>query len=305
MATTHDTDTETLHAPELGEPGTPCEHCGAALAADQRYCLNCGLRRAEARLPFREILAERAAVQPPPTGPVAAGTPVPGGGGLNPLTAAVGVLAVALLLGVGLVIGLWAQDDEPARPPVVNVTGGGGAGPATKAAFSEDWPPGKEGFTVQLQVLPKAGTQPAAIAAAKAAATAKGAQEVGALDSDQHTSLDAGSYVVYSGVYDTKKEADAALKPLKVKFPQAQVVEVSAAGAAGSGTGTEKADASAPDTGSAKKASKKELQDLQSSSGKDYAKKSKKLPDKLATEGKPPPKDNKAPGAGSEGTTIP
>ena len=33
-------------------------------------------------------------------------------------------------------------------------------------------------------------------------------------------------------------------------------------------------------------------------------KKSKKLPDKVGTGGKPPPKDNAAPGGGSEGTTI-
>ncbi len=39
--------------PGLGEHGEPCRGCGAPLAADQRYCLNCGLRRGEPRVDFR------------------------------------------------------------------------------------------------------------------------------------------------------------------------------------------------------------------------------------------------------------
>ncbi len=34
----------------------PCPTCGAAMAADQRYCLSCGNRRAEARLDYLEVL---------------------------------------------------------------------------------------------------------------------------------------------------------------------------------------------------------------------------------------------------------
>jgi hypothetical protein len=34
----------------LGSPGDPCAVCGAPLAADQRYCLNCGERRGPRRL---------------------------------------------------------------------------------------------------------------------------------------------------------------------------------------------------------------------------------------------------------------
>ncbi len=46
--------------PVLGLHGEPCASCGAPLAADQRYCLSCGTRRAGSRLPFRDILAEPA-----------------------------------------------------------------------------------------------------------------------------------------------------------------------------------------------------------------------------------------------------
>jgi hypothetical protein len=37
---------DTIEQPVLGEHGEPCRECGVPLAADQRYCLNCGARRA-------------------------------------------------------------------------------------------------------------------------------------------------------------------------------------------------------------------------------------------------------------------
>jgi hypothetical protein len=37
MATTQD-----IHAPTLGTRGEPCASCGAPLAGDQRYYLECG-----------------------------------------------------------------------------------------------------------------------------------------------------------------------------------------------------------------------------------------------------------------------
>jgi hypothetical protein len=48
-----------VNRPLLGEPNAPCRTCGSPLAADQRYCLQCGARRAEARLPFLDILARQ------------------------------------------------------------------------------------------------------------------------------------------------------------------------------------------------------------------------------------------------------
>ena len=45
MATTQD-----IHAPTLGAQGEPCAGCGAPLAGDQRYCLECGARRSQARV---------------------------------------------------------------------------------------------------------------------------------------------------------------------------------------------------------------------------------------------------------------
>ena len=46
-----------------------------------------------------------------------------------------------------------------------------------------------------------------AVEAAKAAATAKGAKAVGALKSEEFSSLTSGSYVIYSGVYHTARRS--------------------------------------------------------------------------------------------------
>ena len=94
------------------------------------------------------------------------------------------------------------------------------------ATFTPDWPAGQNGWTVQLQTLPKDGTTPEAVATAKADATTQGAADVGALDSDEFASLDGGHYVIYSGVETTKKDAEDALADLQANFPDAKVVEV-------------------------------------------------------------------------------
>jgi hypothetical protein len=51
-------------------------------------------------------------------------------------------------------------------------------------------------------------------------------------------------------------------------------------------------------------ASDQELKELQEQSPQEYSESSAKLPDEIATPGKAPPKDHKAPGGGGKGTTI-
>jgi hypothetical protein len=86
--------------------------------------------------------------------------------------------------------------------------------------------------------LPKDATQPAQVDAAKADATSKGADDVGALDSDEYPSLDPGEYVVYSGTYSSKKAARKDLRALRKDFPDAKVVEVAASSDGGGGGST-------------------------------------------------------------------
>jgi hypothetical protein len=301
---------EPVHMPMLGEHGEPCARCGSALADDQRYCLECGLRRADARVAFMDVLGAPgvAARGAPPVGPTVPVAPAalasrPAGQAITPGMAAVGVGLAVLFLGVGVLVGRSGDNSGSGKAQAPQVVTVGGAAPAaastaSAAKFTSDWPDGQTGFTIQLQTLPKSGTDVAAVTAAKAAATGKGAKDVGALDSDSFPSLSGGNYVVYSGVFKTKALATKALKSLRAKFPGAKVVQVSAGGgSADSGSGVVKADAST-------KAAQKQLDALKNLSGADYSKKAAKLPNKIAIPGKAPAKDNKQGGGGSGFQTI-
>jgi hypothetical protein len=130
----------TDHRLLFGPDGEPCGSCGAALAADQRYCLACGHRRADARLPFRDILGEGTGTELRPLGPGYTVMPRGGGPTVNdrlrrnaPLMALVGILLIALLIGV--LLGHWAGDTPTVaqaapRPQVIQV---GAAAPAAAA----------------------------------------------------------------------------------------------------------------------------------------------------------------------------
>jgi hypothetical protein len=289
-----------LHHPRLGNEGDPCPSCGAPMASDQRYCLSCGTRRGDVRVPFMELLAPPApAPRPVAAMPIARRSLLP----QNP--AVVGILSgivAAAVLGLGLLAGaLIAHKREPqvvaaatTTPAPAAVTPVATAAPAAATvapeSFTPDWPAGQEGWTIQLQTLPKDGTQPSAVNAAKAGAASKGAAGVGALDSDSFASLDAGNYVIYSGNFPSKSEADGALDGVKGSFPDAKVVKVSSTSGDDSGSGSDDEPAATP---TPKPKTPEEAQQN-----------TKKAPAKVETEGTPPPKDNKKPGAGTDSTTI-
>jgi hypothetical protein len=293
------TTTKPFNPPVLGRNGETCSGCGAPLAVDQRYCLECGTRRGDARVPFR---AAAAPLAPDPADPTASVPPARGRGSeWTPLTAIGLVAVIALIVLAGILIGQGVGGSNDS-PQVVTVGGGSGSGTGggsgtQTASFKGDWPSGKDGFTIELGVLDKASSTAADVQSAKDDATGKGASDVGALDSDDYASLPGGSYVVYSGVYDTKADATKALDKLKGDFSDAKVVKVStqATASAGSGGGG---------TGGAAQVNTKDLEQLDTLSGDAYVEKSKKLSDDTAVEGKPPPKDNKAPGGGSGAIEI-
>jgi hypothetical protein len=118
-----------LNRPLLGEPNAPCRACGSPLAADQRYCLQCGTRRAEARLPFLDILAQQIGQDPARTTATTTTTGPQRGllGRVSANTAAVaGVACLVLALGVGVLIGGLGHDDNAtAAPPAQVITVGG------------------------------------------------------------------------------------------------------------------------------------------------------------------------------------
>jgi hypothetical protein len=280
-------------------PTTPssgkCTRCGAPVAHDQRYCLNCGRRLTGTRPPWVDRVSPPA--QARPAALTVAGRPVPAlalGGGLA-------IFVVALLLGIAIARGGDTVKPVAAGPRVITVSvPGAGAATAAPVSFTSDWPGGKNGFTVQLETLSKEGTEPAQVDKAKADAETKGAKQVGALDSDEFSSLDGGSYVVYAGVFDTRKAATKELRRLKGDFPGAKVIKVSSGG----GLAAE----GDPGALSGKKKSatvgKKQLQQLKSLSPSQYQKKSSKLPDQTKLPGHAPKKDNKKPGGGKGGGQV-
>lgn len=88
------------------------------------------------------------------------------------------------------------------------------------------WPPGKDGFTVVLKSVPKSqGRAPAEAEARRA--QSQGLPQPGVLDSSDYSSMNAGYYVAFSGVYDTKAQAESGLATARSRgFPLAYVRRV-------------------------------------------------------------------------------
>ena len=103
-----------------------CTECNAQLAPDQRYCVECGHRRGDARFPITEALARRAPAAPAPPRrrfrPSASST----------LIAGIGTLLLAMA--VGVLIGRSSDHSAGSGKPVVVTVGGAGAASGGTAA---------------------------------------------------------------------------------------------------------------------------------------------------------------------------
>jgi hypothetical protein len=123
----------------LGKAGEPCRECGAPLAADQRYCLNCGKRRGEPRLDFRRYASGSAnpasnGAAPPPAQPTQPEEKPQRD--YTPLAAVGGIAVLGAMLLIGVLIGKGDNGGTAAAPPPVVVQGGeAGAG---KTAADEE-----------------------------------------------------------------------------------------------------------------------------------------------------------------------
>ena len=272
------------------QQNSPCASCGAPLAEDQRYCLECGERRA----PVSDFLKQGALA---PAAPPSAPPPVPPGAGPTgqaprsnntlSLLAGVGVLLIAM--GVGVLIGRSSAGGSRAAstaPQVIDVapSGGAGSGAAGSETFTSDWPSGTKGYTVELQTLPETATT-AEVERAKTTAGSKGASSVGALKAEEFSSIGSSGYVIYSGDYKKRSEAEKTLGSLKKSFPSAKVIDVSE-GSSGKGAAKEEAggggskqlnDASKHAAGPAA------VKGLEHSKGKSYVEAANKLPDVVST----------------------
>jgi hypothetical protein len=191
-------------------------------------------------------------------------------------------------MGVGVLIGRSSSPKQSAAPAqvisVASPAATGAASTPSEATFTGDWPSGTSGYTVQLQTLPQTGTSVSAVESAKSAASAKGAKAVGALKSEEFSSLSAGSYVIYAGVDHKRSEAEKALAGLKKSFPGAKVIKV-ANGSSSSAKESEPPTSSPGGVGESenKPAPPSVLNKLKGVKGKSYEEKSKDLPDVVET----------------------
>ncbi len=99
------------------------------LAADQRYCLECGVRRGDPRLPFMDAVVLMDAVKRPRQGPPP--PPKKKRSGISPNAALItGVGTLLLALGIGVLIGRSGEQtaSTPTQAaPIVIHSGGGEA----------------------------------------------------------------------------------------------------------------------------------------------------------------------------------
>ena len=150
----------------------------------------------------------------------------------------IGIALLGGMLLIGVLIGRGDTSDE--SPPAATIqvgegtgstttastTDSGGGAAATPSAVTSEWPAGTDGFTIQITTLTKSDATPESVDSAKQSALDDGAPGAAVLDSDLYSSLPPDEYVIYSGVYASDKEAQAALKDISDDFPDATVVEV-------------------------------------------------------------------------------
>jgi hypothetical protein len=161
-----------------------CSVCGAHLAVDQRYCVECGTRRGAPRFSLASPTPSAASV------PASPGAPPRGGGlgrFLRPSSSAsllLGLLIILVALGIGVLIG-HNGNAKPTRQPVSVVVNGGGssgssAGAETTAASTGGSPAAASSATkktakVKSTKSSAAASKAAAAKAAKAATSANAA----------------------------------------------------------------------------------------------------------------------------------
>jgi hypothetical protein len=158
-----------------------CPRCGAALASDQEWCLECG--------------TARTIIHRPPDWRI----PI----------AIIGSVVLLALLGLAIaLVNLSSVANNGASATQSRTT----RAAAPPAPAISTWPAGLPGWTVVL-----ATRRDPAAARATATRIATGGISVGMLDTSQHPALKPGHWLVFSGRYPTKAAAEAQAAALLAK----------------------------------------------------------------------------------------
>ncbi len=222
--------TERQNAPQ--PPEATCPRCGAPTNPDQEYCLECGLRLGgpygflhRLELAWRDRFGSYPGdwIWPVLLGLLIAvagagaailigasngdtGTPIVAttGGSAHVPSTPPPTETVALPTVPSGTPTETATPSTPTTPPPATTS------PATPSSGGLiAWPAARSGFTVVLESIPSAGGRGFAVARARAVARS-GLPRVGVLDSSSFSSLHPGYFVVFSGVYATRAQADQA-----------------------------------------------------------------------------------------------
>jgi hypothetical protein len=113
------------------------------MALDQRYCLSCGNRRGDPRLPFMDaVVFMEALKQPKGEAAAAAPPPPPAKSGISPSTTLIaGIATLVLAVGVGVLIGRSGNSSATPvanqTPQIIRVGGSGGEEAETTGGEAE------------------------------------------------------------------------------------------------------------------------------------------------------------------------
>ena len=230
--------------PAVDAVGGECPRCGTPYDAFQEYCLECGLRlpHTHGLIPVLATAWRRRVPWYP-------------GDWIWPVLAALIVAALAaggaILLttddGSGHKVGAAINDTVPAgtgtnvTPPPPPAGTGTGPAPTTTLPTTEPepvppppptsgggltaWPAGQNGWTIVLASVPQSSGRAAASREAQKALDG-GLTDVGVLNSSGFSSLHAGYFVVFSGVFSSEKEARSNLDTAKGTYPQAYARQI-------------------------------------------------------------------------------
>ena len=234
-----------MSPPAVPPEGPRCPRCGAANSPDQEYCLQCGQRLHPRGGPFGRLAAawERrlgwypgdwiwpvllflliavagagAAIVLADAGAgsstlVATENEVPHSPTTAPPTATVALPSVPSGTPTG-------APPTPTAPPPATTT-------APRPGALTAWPAGQSGYTVVLESIPASSSGRALALDRARAASRAGLPEVGVLDSSRYSSLHPGYSVVFTGIYQSRGQADRALAAANAKgFSAAYVRQI-------------------------------------------------------------------------------